>query len=69
MNYERERMIAEKADAAFYQRYLMDLKMMNLKAIKGRRFDKNLSWSMHCDFSKSMITNIENDTTNSDIFE
>ncbi len=58
----RSKIVAEKSDAAFYLRCREDLKRMNIKMIKARRFSKDLSWNMAYDFSRVLITNIENDS-------
>ncbi len=59
----RSKIVAEKADAAIYLRCREDLKRMDVKTIKARRFSKDLSWSMAYDFSRVLITNIEKDET------
>ena len=58
----RSKIVAEKADAAIYLRCREDLRRMQIKTIKARRFDKNLSWNMGYDFSRVLITKIENDS-------
>jgi len=58
----RSKIVAEKADAAIYLRCREDLRRMQIKTIKARRFSKDLSWSMAYDFSRVLITNIENDS-------
>lgn len=58
----RSKIVAEKADAAIYLRCREDLRRMQIKSIKARRFSKDLSWSMAYDFSRVLITNIENDS-------
>lgn len=58
----RSKIVAEKADAAIYLRCRDDMKRMNIKTIKARRFSKDLSWNMAYDFSRVLITNIENDS-------
>jgi len=55
----RSKIVAEKSDAAIYIRYLEDINTMQAKTIKARRFDRNLSYSMACNFSKSLIQNKE----------
>jgi len=57
----RSKIVAEKADAAIYLRCREDLKRMNIKTIKARRFSKDLSWTMAYDFSRVLITNIVDD--------
>ena len=57
----RSKIVAEKADAAIYLRCRDDLKRMNIKTIKARRFSKDLSWTMAYDFSRVLITNIVDD--------
>lgn len=57
----RSKIVAEKADAAIYLRCKEDLKRMNIKTIKARRFSKDLSWTMAYDFSRVLITNIQDD--------
>jgi len=59
----RSKIVAEKADAAFYLRCQDDRKRMQIKTIKARRFSKDLSWNMAYDFSRVLITNIVNDAT------
>lgn len=58
----RSKIVAEKADAAVYLRCREDLRRMQIKTIKARRFSKDLSWNMAYDFSRVLITNIENDS-------
>lgn len=58
----RSKIVAEKADAAIYLRCREDLRRMQIKTIKARRFSKDLSWNMAYDFSRVLITNIENDS-------
>jgi replicative DNA helicase len=58
----RSKIVAEKADAAFYLRCQDDRKRMQIKTIKARRFSKELSWDMAYDFSRVLITNIINDS-------
>ena len=59
----RSKIVAEKADAAFYLRCEDDRKRMQIKTIKARRFSKELRWNMAYDFSRVLITNIINDDT------
>jgi len=58
----RSKIVAEKADAAIYLRCREDLRRMQIKTIKARRFSKELSWNMAYDFSRVSITNIQNDS-------
>ena len=59
----RSKIVAEKADAAFYLRCEDDRKRMQIKTIKARRFSKELRWNMAYDFSRVLITNIVNDAS------
>ena len=62
----RSKIVAEKSDAAIYIRYLDDIHTLNVKTIKARRFDRNLSYSMACDFSKALIQNQESSSGQED---
>jgi replicative DNA helicase len=62
----RSKIVAEKSDAAIYIRYLDDIHTLNVKTIKARRFDRNLSYSMACDFSKALIQNQEDSPNTED---
>ncbi len=55
----RSKIVAEKTDGAVYIRKRDDLRRLQIKAIKARRFDDNLSWNMGYDFSRVLIMNVE----------
>ncbi len=58
----RSKTVADNSDVCFYIRYDSDLSRMNVKVVKARNFSADLSYNLSCDFSRAMVTNIENET-------
>jgi replicative DNA helicase len=56
----KSKIIAEKADAAFYMRAQDDISTLNIKFIKARRFSRGLSYNMTIDYSRALVSNCEN---------